>query len=348
LEYLVAGLGIAGMSLWMELDRRGRRAFFADAGDAGAASRVAPGVINPLAGKRLSPSWKVEEQLPLALSVYERMGELFGSEVLHRLPIIRIIKDAAQREFFDRRRAQPGSNIWIGREDACGRWPGLFEDPFGSFEASASGYLDVGRACTLARRKLDSEGRFASERVDPSAIEIANDCVRWHGMEFEKVIFAEGWRPGGNPFFPHVHFKPARGEMLELRAKGDLTAFPRAIVNRGKWILPMPDGSFRAGSTYSWDNFDSGPTKAAEASILGVLKEFVKAEFEVVGAKSGVRPIVKDYRPVLGRSKASDRVLIMNGLGSKGILAAPWLAMKLLDYSESGGELGETDVARFG
>lgn len=343
----MAGLGIAGTSLWLEMERRGLSAFFVDATDAGAASRVAPGVINPLAGKRLSPSWCVGEQLPAALEAYDRLGGILGAELLHRLPIIRILRDAAQKEFFDRRRTQADAALWIGREYAPGRWPGLFEDPFGSFEASASGYLDVGRACALLRERLLAQGRLVSDRVAPEEIEVNAACVRWKGMEFGKVIFCEGWKGAGNPFFPEVHYKPARGEMLQLRPRAELPGFPRAIVNRGKWILPAGDGTFRAGSTYSWDHFDSGPTKAAEASILGVLREFVKAEFEVLGARSGVRPIVKDYRPVLGRSRTSERVLVMNGLGSKGVLAAPWLAGRLLDYAESGRELGEMDVARF-
>ena len=110
----------------------------------------------------------------------------------------------------------------------------------------------------------------------------------------------------------------------------------------------MPDGTFRAGSTYAWDHFDDPPTEAGRDTILGMLAEFVEARFEVVDQKAGVRPIVKDYRPVLGTSAQSPRAGILNGLGSKGVLAAPWLAGRLLDHLESGADLGEMDVRRWG
>jgi glycine/D-amino acid oxidase-like deaminating enzyme len=346
-DYLLAGLGVAGISLWCELEKRGLSCMVADAGDPGAASRVAPGVVNPLAGKRLNPSWRVSEQLPVALDCYRALSRLFGETLLHEVPIIRVIKDAAQREYFDKRLTQPDASHWIGREYAPGRWPGLLEDPLGSFEATASGYLDVARTCALVREKLLAEGRLLEGRVEASELECGSDGVRWRGMTFRKVIFAEGWLGSGNPFFPEVPFKPAKGEMLTLLPKTPQPGFPRAIVNRGKWILPMPDGTFRAGSSYSWDRFDDVPTEAGRATILSMLGEFVKVDFTIVDQKAGVRPIVKDYRPVLGCSTTSPCVAIMNGLGSKGVLAGPWLAGRLLDHLERGAPLGEMDVARF-
>ena len=346
-DYLVVGLGIAGTALSRELCKRSISHIAADSGDAAAASRVAPGVINPLAGKRLNPSWEVEAQLPAALECYRDLSRDLGETLLHEVPIIRIIKDEAQRGYFDKRKTQPAARRWIGEEFAPGRWPGLLRDPLGSFEATASGYLDVARACQLYREKLLAEKRLVEQRVLPADLEPDGERLRWRGMSFRNVVFCEGWLGRDNPFFPGVPFKPAKGEMLTLRAKTAPAAFPRAIVNRGKWILPMPDGSYRAGSSYSWDRFDDVPTDAGRDAILDMLREFVLAEFEVVDHKAGVRPIVKDYRPVLGRSRVRPGVSIFNGLGSKGVLAAPWLAAKLLDHLEAGAPLGETDVARF-
>ena len=346
-DYLIVGLGIAGISLWRELVKRGKSYLVADAGDGAAASRVAPGVVNPLAGKRLNPSWRVEEQLPVALESYRQLSAFFGETLLHEVPIIRIIKDVAQREYFDKRKTQPGARHWIGHEYAPGRWPGLLEDPLGSFEATASGYLDVARACVLARERLLAEDRLLEARVAPAELADREDGIHWQGRVFRRVVFCEGWLGRDNPFFPEVPFKPAKGEMLTLVPKSPRTDFPRAIVNRGKWILPMPDGTYRAGSSYSWDNFDDVPTEAGRSTILSVLGEFVKMEFDIVDQKAGVRPIVKDYRPVLGVSASCGRVAILNGLGSKGVLAAPWLAAMLLDHLENGAPLGETDVARF-
>jgi len=346
-DYLIVGLGIAGISLWRELERRGLSCLVADAGDAHAASRVAPGVVNPLAGKRLSPSWRVGEQLPRALAMYRELDKLFGEQVFHEVPIIRIIKDAAQREYFEKRKAQPKAQSFIGAEYAPGRWPGLFADPMGSFEATVSGYLDVARATQLAQAHLEAAGRFVSARVDAKELLVDAEGVLWRGTHFGRVVFCEGWLAGDNPYFADIPFKPAKGEMLTLRAKTALPDFPQAIVNRGKWILPLGGDIYRAGSTYSWENFDDTISEVGRDTVLDTLREFVDAEFEVADQNSGVRPIVKDYRPVLGCSRTAARVCIFNGLGSKGVLAAPWLAGQLLDHLEHAAPLGEMDVARW-
>ncbi|MBN1403206.1 MAG: FAD-binding oxidoreductase [Opitutales bacterium] len=346
--YLIVGLGIAGTSLWRALERRGIPAFVADAGDAHAASRVAPGVVNPLAGKRLNPSWRVAEQLPVALDYYRELDALLGERVFHPTPIIRIIKDAEQREFFEKRKLQERAQSYIGREYEPDRWPGVLKDPLGSFEATASGYLDVARTVELAEALLARAGRFAKERVLAEELEVREDCVIWRGKSFGRVVFCEGWLAGKNQFFEGLPFKPAKGEMMTLRAKsGNLDSFPQAIVNRGKWILPLGNGLFRAGSTYSWDSFDDVTSEAGKDTVLNALGEFVVGEFEVLSQNAGVRPIVKDYRPVLGVSPKSDRVCMFNGLGSKGVLAAPWLAEQLLNHLEGGAPLGEMDLARF-
>lgn len=349
LPYLIVGLGIAGISLWRALEKRGIPCHVVDAGDAHAASRVAPGVVNPLAGKRLNPSWRVAEQLPVALEVYAELDALLGEHVFHPTPIIRIIKDAEQREFFEKRKTQPKAQSYIGAEYAPGRWPGLIKDPLGSFEATISGYLDVARTSLLAQEYLEKQGRFTQARILASDLDIRPDGVTWQGRLYGKVVFCEGWLAGQNPFFEGLPFKPAKGEMMTLRAKSThLSAFPQAIVNRGKWILPLGEGLFRAGSTYSWDSFDDSTTESGRDTVLSLIGEFVEWDFEVVSQNAGVRPIVKDYRPVLGASPKSERIHIFNGLGSKGVLAAPWLARQWVEHVLDGAELAkEMSVARF-
>ena len=345
-DILVVGLGIAGACLCHELERRGLSFRVVDAADADAASGVAPGVINPLAGKRLNPSWRVEEQLPAALEVYHEMEAVHGVPLMHHVPIIRIIKDEEQREYLQRRLKNPASAQYIGVEHGPGRWPGLLRDPLGSFDATVSGYLDVAAACRAARARYRAMGLLVEERLDGGELRPGPCGVVWRGERFGKAVFCEGWRGRGNPWFAELPFKPAKGEMLTLRPRTPLEGFPAAIVNRSKWLLPIGDGLFRAGSTYSWDSFDEQPTEAGRREILNGLREFVDAEFDVVEHQAGVRPILKDYRPALGTHPDNPSIVMFNGLGSKGVLAAPWLARRLLAHLLDGEPIYEMDVRR--
>ncbi|MEI6537723.1 MAG: hypothetical protein WCN98_20430, partial [Verrucomicrobiaceae bacterium] len=49
-------------------------------------------------------------------------------------------------------------------------------------------------------------------------------------------------------------------------------------------------------------------------------------------AQAGIRPIIRHRQLVLGRHPAHSRVGIFNGLGSKGVLRAPFFARMLAEH----------------
>jgi glycine/D-amino acid oxidase-like deaminating enzyme len=60
-----------------------------------------------------------------------------------------------------------------------------------------------------------------------------------------------------------------------------------------------------------------------------------------------VRPILHQSRPVAGFSPENPRVGILNGLGSKGVLTAPWAAAEMVAHIRDGKALDpELDPTR--
>ena len=51
--------------------------------------------------------------------------------------------------------------------------------------------------------------------------------------------------------------------------------------------------------------------------------------FNVLGCQSGVRPATADRRPWVGRHPLYPQAMVCNGLGTKGVSLAPWLATQL-------------------
>ena len=47
---------------------------------------------------------------------------------------------------------------------------------------------------------------------------------------------------------------------------------------------------------------------------------------------AGVRPIVEDYRPVIGKHPEKANWYILNAMGSKGVLQAPTAVQLLVDH----------------
>lgn len=66
---------------------------------------------------------------------------------------------------------------------------------------------------------------------------------------------------------------------------------------------------------------------------------------EILDIKSGLRPTVRDRKPIIGRHPAHPRLMCFNGLGTKGASLAPWLSGLLPGYlSESAILLGDRSI----
>ena len=63
---------------------------------------------------------------------------------------------------------------------------------------------------------------------------------------------------------------------------------------------------------------------------------------------AGVRPTVSDRRPLLGTHPSQKNAHIFNGLGTKGVMIAPYYSAHLINHLIDGVELEkEVDIGRF-
>lgn len=63
---------------------------------------------------------------------------------------------------------------------------------------------------------------------------------------------------------------------------------------------------------------------------------------------AGIRPTVKDRRPLVGKHPKYKNLAILNGLGTRGVMIAPWAANQLFYHLEQEKELDkEITIARY-
>ncbi|RZK99243.1 MAG: FAD-binding oxidoreductase, partial [Hymenobacter sp.] len=85
-DYLLIGHGIAGAVLTRELRARGHSVLVYDEPRPEAASRVAAGLMNPVAGKRFALTWRAQETLPTAVAYYQALNEEFAEDFFQASP----------------------------------------------------------------------------------------------------------------------------------------------------------------------------------------------------------------------------------------------------------------------
>ncbi|YCM43725.1 FAD-dependent oxidoreductase [Verrucomicrobiaceae bacterium 227] len=285
----VIGFGLAGACVALQLQRTGHAVRVVDDGLPGS-TRVAAGLVNPVAGRNFEISRDLAKSLAVAIPFYRDLGE----ELFHPMVITRLWFDAKDRAKFERKRGQ--FEDWIAKVDDEGvTWKG-------------GGWLDCPGFLEAARREfLKAGGEFINT---PSGNE---------------AIWCTGAAGLIRKDFPNVDHRSAKGEILTVRIPGWNEG---RILIRGGWIIPIGNDLYRTGATYEWENLESGPSDVGREKVEGILKNFTSLDYEVVDHVAGIRPIIDRSNPSIRYEKG--RGWFVNGLGSKGVISAPGLALDLV------------------
>jgi glycine/D-amino acid oxidase-like deaminating enzyme len=191
--------------------------------------------------------------------------------------------------------------------------------PYGLAVMSGGGRLDVARFLKLSRERWVREGRFRWGEGVPAP-----------GSEaLGPVVFCTGIAAAGEPAFGSLHFRPAKGELLTVRIEGEGLGEGRVWNRSGTWLASLGDGLFRCGATYAWGLVDAVPTAEGRDALERRLAEFMTLRWQVVEHDAAVRPVIRRSRLLMGRLPGTRDAWVMNGLGSKGVLTAPYFAGQL-------------------
>ncbi|MFD1469713.1 NAD(P)/FAD-dependent oxidoreductase [Hymenobacter caeli] len=349
-DVLVVGHGLAGATLADELRRRGQRVLVYDAGRPDSASRVAAGLVNPVAGRRFALAWRAAELIPCATAYYRALEARLGQSFYTAVPIFKVFGSAEElAHTLARSAAQPWGDF-VG--EILAHDPGLpgVAAPHGGAWLRHGGYLAVaellaalaaeGAAGGWLRRETFAWAKLVSAPAGASPAFEYDGTVRAH-----QVVCCEGAEAVNNPYFNWLPLTPNQGEVLDVECAGLAAG---QVLNRSAYVVPLGAGRFRVGATYRWPPFADGPTAEGRAELAGRLAALTHAPFAVVGQRAGVRPAVRDRKPLLGAHPAVPGLSFCGGYGSKGVVLAPRLAVLFADWLAGRADLWpEVSLARY-
>lgn len=333
----IVGQGLAGSLLALHLDELQIPYVVQDVARPGCATSVAPGIVNPLAGRNFMPPKYINdliEQLHAAMAMVEKT---LGQSIWTPCPILRMFSDPTQIDKLEASLQKKASNEFVSDRKEPNSFSYLNDD-FGSFVTLQAGWANLPIFKSRMRKLLDESGLLIEEE--------------W-SQEFQKsiksnelVVFCEGWHSENNPAWSFIPHNPAKGEMIVVRFEDPI---PRdRIYNQLCWAQPIGDDSWRVGATYSWSALDSTPTLDGAEQLQENLSLLTPVPFHVEDQVAGVRPIVDDYKPVVGQHPEYKDWYILNAMGSKGVLQTPTAVKDLVDHLVEGTRIpGEWSVDRF-
>ncbi len=322
------------MTLACCLRSRGASVIVADDGAPGSSSRVATGLIHPITGRRIVKTWMADTLIPEARAWYRALEGKTDTSFFRDVEIVEAFTSAGNRNDWSARTGDPAYAPYIKAAIGPG---GLGESlllPLGG--VTVQGYhIDTSAYLSAAGHLLGDalvRGTVTGKR-------------EWNGMAFGRIIDCTGYLARSNPRFGQVPLVPVKGETLTIQCAG----LPEGrVFNAGKHLLPLGGGRWHVGSTFDWRFRHTRPSGAGRAELEEFLDRYVTVPYRVEAHQAAVRPAIDGRRPVIGMHPDHPDIGLFNGLGTKGVLLAPWLAAQFTAHLLDGAPLHpETDIARF-
>ncbi|WP_026463090.1 NAD(P)/FAD-dependent oxidoreductase [Adhaeribacter aquaticus] len=344
-DFLLIGHGLAGSILAETLSEAGYKILVIDTPKPNSASNVAAGLMNPLAGKRFAKSWLADTLVPFATSFYQDLEARFNQQLFYPKPILKLFSSVEEQ------------NNWMGKS-AGTTYGDFIKEVYTSLPASdvisqekggilidKGGYVLVPVLLEILRVHRLHKQELITESFEFIDLQLQDNYIKYQDIEAKEIIFCEGYKGAENPFFKWLPFSLNKGEVLDVKALD----FPdEYIYNKAVYVVGAGAERVRIGATYNWRQADEEPTETGREELLHKAQDLIKKPLTVVAHKAGIRPAVRDRRPLIGSHPEQNNVKIFNGMGSKGVMMAPYLAShfaKVLEAKED--LLPEVNISRY-
>lgn len=324
-DILIIGGGFAGLCCAQEAWNRHLSCTFVDNGAPDASTRIAAGIMNPISGRKYNVQWAFEELWSSAKHLYGSMEARFNTPVMLPMPIHKIHRSEAALEAWLMNRTEPLAHGLVTENPPTAGWQKHVDQRFGALLVHQGMRIDT-EAMTEAFSKTDSCVQMQFDHAD---LEVHADHVQWKNETYKNVIFCEGSSVVNNPWFSRIPLRPNKGECL-------LVHIPYLncplILQKHVFAVPLGNDQYWIGGT-SENNFtDAAPTSEKAAELIADLRRMISLAFTVVAHQAAIRPTMRDRSPAVGTHHTALPLRILNGLGTKGSMLAPYYAQKLFAH----------------
>ena len=342
-DYIIVGLGIAGISFCEQLRKNNKSFVVFDDGKT-TSTAISGGVFNPLVLKRFTKTWKAEEFIAHAVPFYETLSSELHTSIFSEIPIYRILSSVEEQ------------NNWTVACDKKEMSPFMFSEniknenaqvlaSYGYGKVLLSGRIQPEKLLRLYTELLREQNKLELGAFNYDLIVETNTNIEYKTVSAKRIVFTEGVAAIHNPYFPKQLLIGNKGEYLIIKAP-DLKL--DNILKGSLFIIPLGDSIFKVGATYSREDYSLESTLSAKEQIIKKLRQIIQCDYEIIDQIAGIRPTTSDRRPLVGQLAPDSKIAFLNGLGARGILMAPLLGKMLYELLEEGMEPpNEVNITRF-
>ncbi|MEI6311323.1 MAG: FAD-dependent oxidoreductase [Bacteroidota bacterium] len=327
-DYLIVGQGLVGTLLAYFLLREKQEVFIINADIPGASSMHSSGIINPITGRRFAKSWRIDAFLPFAKKTYKALEQFLQTDLLVDIEICKIINSTKDENDLSVDMGASEYLPYFPIQEKVYLDPTHFETPNGSYIIKEGLRLDTSLLLKSFKKYLQANDNYLEEEFNYAALDIEHSCYK--NISFTKIIFCQGYMNMNNPYFKHIPITPNKGEYLIIRTK-QAHQLKYTITSNGI-ISPISDVLCYIGATYEWVGVDLSLTQKATKHLRDVFENVCKIPYEIISQGVGIRPAIQVRKPILGVHPDYPNMAMINGMGTKGTMLAPYFTHQLMQY----------------
>ena len=335
-DYIIVGLGLAGLAFTKELSEN-NKSFIVFEDNSQNSSLVAGGMYNPVILKRFTPVWNAADQLKIAMPFYKGMEKKLKKNYHYHLDIYRIFKSIEEQNNWFEACDKPLLSRYMTPKLVTEKYNGV-KAKYGFGKLTNTGRIDTKNLLKDYRIYLTGKKLIKNESFKYDELDINDNGINYNGINAMKVVFCEGFGLKKNPFFNYLPMQEAKGELLTIYAP-ELTI--RFLLKAALFVLPLGNDLFVVGATFNWKDKSKLPSEEGKQELISKLESFISTPYKIVDHTAGIRPTIKDRRPLVGKHPVYQNLAILNGLGTRGVMIAPAMAKALFNYLEKEVSLSE-------
>lgn len=325
-DICVVGFGLAGLSVAKHAEKIGLT-FDIIANNSQLSSKIAGGLLNPVSVKRMKPVWQVEKYFEYALSFYKQLSLDLKADLIQSIPISVFIHLKEQEnnwyEAYDNNRLKPFISPQVFRND--------FNDVLnikviGQIEASLVNLTDT---FSFSKKHYQNLSNFKEKTFDHKLLVIKDNSIAYDNISYKHIIFCEGYGITNNPYFNDLGIYGNKGDYIIFKSK---KLQLNSIAKAKYFLIPLGEDVYKFGATYQRQPLNHIPSEDAFKQMKAALDKMINVPYKIIDQVCGIRPTTKDRRPILGTHRKYQRLHILNGFGSRGVMLSPKLGKDLLNH----------------
>ncbi len=333
---VVVGGGLAGIFLTHELLSRKLPVTLIDGSGSGSlsASELSAGLFNLLVGKRAVLSAELLKKVQYLLDFFSIQAAAVRA-CLHLVPIFRRLDSHFEY------------NKWLG---ICGNMPEINDwiavseqgpenmeiaAPFGWVQLNGCGWVAVPELLSALKNEFAANADYHFIHQYVTAECIGSDYIDTvkGKLHFERLFFCHGpeaelqslWQPG------HIFRLKGQFLIIELASRYPTNA---VVLGQQLYCIPQTDERLYVGATYERLYHTDLPTTEVKDLLLAQLRQLTNIDLAIkkITHWAGFRATTPLRLPLLGRHPIEKRWYYFNGLGTRGVLNAPFYAAMLANW----------------